>query len=240
VIGQPDMLAGAARSPSAGLDTPLGLAYGGGRLVVVDAGHHRVLIWNGIPTSDGQPADLVLGQADVDSAEPNRGGRVAGDTLSDPRSAWTDGQRLVVADRGNHRVLIWTTFPTENGQPADVVVGQPALVASEPSVGARGLMSPSDVHSNGEQLFVADAGNHRILIWASIPEVDFAPATSLIGQSDFDHAAPNDNDQDGLEDPQPSARTLKSKAGVLTVRVHGTTLFVGDAGNHRLLVFRSN
>ena len=45
-------------------------------------------------------------------------------------------------------------------------------------------------------------------------------------------------DQDGQENPESSARTLKSKGSVLTVRISGRTIFVGDPGNHRLLVFR--
>ena len=32
---------------------------------------------------------------------------------------------IAVADTDNNRVLIWSTIPTSNGVPADVVVGQP-------------------------------------------------------------------------------------------------------------------
>ena len=52
---------------------------------------------------------------------------------STPENAWfynatavaSDGIRLAVADTDNNRVLIWTTIPTSNNQPPNLVVGQP-------------------------------------------------------------------------------------------------------------------
>ena len=37
------------------------------------------------------------------------------DHMYAPRGVWTDGTRVVVADSGNHRVLIWHTFPDRDG-----------------------------------------------------------------------------------------------------------------------------
>ena len=36
----------------------------GGKLIVADSNNNRVLIWNSIPTTNGAPADVVLGQGD--------------------------------------------------------------------------------------------------------------------------------------------------------------------------------
>ena len=36
-----------------------------------------------------------------------------------PRGVWLDGTRLVVADSGNHRILIWHRMPEHDGAPAD-------------------------------------------------------------------------------------------------------------------------
>ncbi|MDA1194513.1 MAG: hypothetical protein O2894_04955 [Planctomycetota bacterium] len=237
-IGQADLQSSVPAAGRSGLRQPTGLASGGGRLVVVDRGNHRVLVFLSSPTGHAAQADLVLGQAHFDGTSPNRGAEADAATLFAPTAAWTDGTRLVVADHGNHRVLMWHTFPTQNGAPADLVLGQVDFGTRVPSAGRVGLFLPSDVHSDGSRLLVADAGNHRILVWYLFPETSGALPDAVLGQADFDHRAPNDDDQDGLEDANPSARTFKSKAGILTVRFDGQTLFVGDAGNHRLLVFK--
>lgn len=237
-LGQPDLVSANPGASDWGLHHPTAIAYGGGRLVVTDRANHRVLVWHGLPTASGQAADLVLGQADFEGTLLNRGGPVDAGTMFDPYGVWTDGTRLAVADRANHRVLVWTTFPTRHGQPADLILGQPDGRTRIPGAGPRGLRYPCDVDGNAAQLFVADADNHRVLVWNGFPTATQAPAEGVLGQSDFHHVAPNDADQDGQEDVDSSAQTLKSKDGVLTLRLDGRTLFVGDSGNHRLLVFR--
>jgi hypothetical protein len=237
-LGQVDLFTAAPGQGASGLNGPTGLTVAAGRVIVTDRLNHRVLIWNRIPTVSGTPADLVLGQADFESVRLNRGGIIGPATLFDPYGVWSDGERLVVADRGNHRVLIWGRFPHVNGQPADLVLGQPDGVSREARAGSTGLDRPCGVYGVGERLFVADAGNHRVLLWDAFPQANGASADGVLGQSDFDHRAPNDTDQDGTEDTDSSARTLKGKNGVLTVGMASGTLFVGDAGNHRLLVFR--
>lgn len=42
-----------------------------------------------------------------------------------PRGVFLGDEHLVVADSGNHRVLIWHGIPADDEQPADVVLGQP-------------------------------------------------------------------------------------------------------------------
>ncbi len=237
-LGQTNLFSATPGDGARGLYGPTGLAVAAGRVIVTDRLNHRVLIWNQVPTQSSTPADLVLGQADFESVRFNRGASVGPDTLFDPYGVWSDGERLVEAERGNHRVLIWSHFPEVNGQPADLVLGQPDGFSREARAGRSGLERPCSVCSAGPTLFVADAGNHRVLQWTSFPVVSAAPADRVLGQADFDHRAPNDADQDGVEDTDSSARTLKGKNGVLTVGITSGTLFVGDAGNHRLLVFR--
>ncbi len=89
-----------------------------------------------------------------------------------PRAAflWSDGRRLVVADAWNHRVLIWHDFPGRHGQEADVVVGQPDFNSNLPNVegigkapSAKTLNWPYGVFSDGQSLWIADTGNHRVV-----------------------------------------------------------------------------
>ena len=238
VLGQGDELQRAAGAGAAGLRAPLGMCVSGQRILVADSGNHRILVWNTHPSSDGMPADLVLGQVDFDTVAANRGLLPHAGTLQDPSAVWTDGERLVVADRGNNRVLVWLTFPQENGAPADVVLGQSDFRFIAGGAGAGGMRLPSDIATDGGRLLVADAGNNRILSWHVFPSQTGAPADGVLGQSDFDHTAPNDDNQDGVPDLLPSGRVFSSSGGgLLSVCRAGNKIFVGDPGNHRLLIY---
>lgn len=222
---------------------PRAVSVAGNRVIVTDQLNHRVLVFNGVPTTSGASADLVLGQADFTSGLANRGlATTAANGLSSPSGVWSDGTRLAVVDQGNSRVLIWTTFPTTNGQAADIVLGQPDLVSSAVTTGASGMRYPTDVDSNGTQLFVGDGGWNRVLVWNLFPTTNGAPADVVLGQGDFNHGWGNDDDQDSVPDAGPTARTLATDASSLhmRVRVSGPLLFVGDTKNHRVLVFDGN
>ena len=106
---------------AANLNHPMKVVSDGKRLIVSDTYNNRVLIWDRIPTQNYIPADLVIGQKDMIQNFPG----TAPDKLRWPTGVTTDGSKLAVADAYNNRVLIWTHFPTANGQPADIVIGQP-------------------------------------------------------------------------------------------------------------------
>ena len=55
-----------------------------------------------------------------------------------PRGVFVGEQHLVVADSGNHRVLIWHDMPCCDEQPADVVLGQPDGETEDHAAGGRG------------------------------------------------------------------------------------------------------
>ena len=77
VLGQPDFISNA---PNNGGITARSLAYvesvysDGTHLFAVDWQNNRVLIWNSIPTTNFQPADVVVGQPDMTSGQVNNGG----------------------------------------------------------------------------------------------------------------------------------------------------------------------
>ncbi|PKN44446.1 MAG: hypothetical protein CVU59_11625 [Deltaproteobacteria bacterium HGW-Deltaproteobacteria-17] len=236
------------------LNRPLGFTVTGGRLILADSENHRVLIWNQVPQGSGTEPDVVLGQAGFTNCEPNddeQDGQysmlASARTLRKPTDVWSDGTRLAVVDQGNHRVLIWTTFPTQSFAPADVILGQrdPRFNACNddnqdgdrdlrPS--ARTLCGPAMIEGDGDQLFVSDAGNHRVLVWSTFPTQSFAPADVVLGQSDFHHRTPNDDDQDGRADPTPSPRVLNDPGFLFLYR---SRLFVHDIMNQRLLAFEA-
>jgi len=170
--------------------SPVSVTSDGQRLYVTDLGYSRVLIWNSIPTRNAQPADVVIGQPDMTSGaannvtklcEPvgkdeegnNKYPQMCEATLDFPRFALSDGRRLFIADGGNDRVLVFNRIPTENGARADVVLGQIAGTINQASdsayelrrSSADSLRTPLSLAWDGENLFVSDPFNRRIMVF---------------------------------------------------------------------------
>jgi hypothetical protein len=228
VVGQADSISSAPACGRGGLNAPETVAMAGGKLVVADTGNSRVLIWSKIPTLSGTPPDLVLGQGSFNICSPNRGGVADANTFSRPAGVWSDGTRLVVADSNNNRVLIWNSIPTINGQPADLVLGQPDFFSSTANPGGVALPTtmnfPYDgVYFNNTQLFVADSQNNRVLVWNSFPTASGKAADLVLGQPDFATVATG-----------TSSAKMSAPGGIF---LYGKQLIVGDTGNNRYLIF---
>lgn len=238
-----------ASSPSEGcaadrLRSPAAAFIAGGKLLVADRGNNRVLVWNSVPTASGVAADLVLGQANLtscvsnDSTQTGSVGVRSAATLSSPTDVWTDGARVLIVDRDNNRVLVWSTFPTTSGAAADLVIGQTAFNLARDAASSSGLYQPGAVAFGGGKLFVADAGHNRVLGWTGIPTSNGAAADVVIGQGSFTLSAPNDDTQAGGDGgATPTARTLSFPTGVALAR---SALVVSDTLNQRVLVYRAH
>ncbi len=180
---------GSAQSP---LLAPRGVYLAAGKLFVADTAQNRLFIWNELPDVVNVDPDVVLGQRDIDSTGRNEKSSTNGSSLFYPSGIWSDGERLIVADAWNHRVLIWHSIPKKDGCPADVVVGQPDFLCSQPNVKgigcsptSRSLNWPYGVYSDGFHLWIADTGNRRVLFFESIPSENFIRADRVIGKPDF-------------------------------------------------------
>jgi hypothetical protein len=228
VVGQLTKTTAAPTCSPTGLSGPETAAMAGGKLVVTDTNNNRVLIWNSIPTTSGQAADLVLGQMDFTTCTPNRGLSADANTLNGPAGVWSDGTRLVVADSINNRVLIWNSIPTINDQPADLVLGQSNFT----SVAINQGITPSNVtmrhpydgvYFNNTQLFVADADNNRVLVWDSFPTSNDQPADKVLGQPDIATVTVGTSDM-----------KMSAPGGIF---LYGKQLIVGDTANSRYLIF---
>jgi DNA-binding beta-propeller fold protein YncE len=115
---------------------PTGLATDGKALLMTDRWNNRVLIWKSAPAKN-TPPDLVLGQPDFTQNHSGMGKHQLnwpGNVAITP-----DGKRIAVTDTSNDRILIWNSFPTKNGQPADLVLDLPQLSGGGgvPDYGAR-------------------------------------------------------------------------------------------------------
>ncbi len=252
VIGQPDFTNTDFKLTQTGLRLPTAVATDGRYLAVADTDNNRVLIWNTIPTTNGKPADVVIGQPDFTkngiSVPPNN------KTMRGPQSVWFQGARLFVADTQNHRVLIYNSIPTANGKEADVVLGQPdfntfvqpniaeAAVEAKPT----NLLNPVAVTSDGVRLFVTDLGHNRVLIWNTIPTSNGAPATLVVGQPDLTSSLSNNGSKvcasNGKDSRGADTFPLQCEATLSFPRYalsDGSRLFVADGGNDRVLVFKA-
>ena len=104
-------------------------------------------------------------------------------TLSFPRYALSDGTRLFIADGGNDRVLIFNQIPTQNGQPADLVLGQPDFITDISSADTSSLATPTSLAWDGNNLYVSDTYNQRIMVYTeaapNLPVTAVTNAASL-------------------------------------------------------------
>ena len=250
VLGQPDFVTNAALNPptASSLNSPWALDFDDqGNLYVSDTGNNRVLVFK--PTNVGddgfltfakdQQASMVIGQPNFTSdAAPNP---PTGASLDHPMGIVLDyDDNLVVADSDNNRVLIFQT-PLQTGMSAGKVLGQPRDVVGAPE-GTYGDFTanaapnpPTDTslnHPTGvaigaahNELYVADTGNNRVLIYTAQPAV--AVAVYVIGQPDFTSNTPNNG---GV-----SASSLDGPTG-LTIDA-GDRLLLADTGNNRVLEY---
>jgi len=194
VLGQPDFVTTTVNnSPTQNsLRNPQGVASDGVHLVVADTDDNRVLIWNSIPTTNNQNADVVVGQPNFTSnAVP--GNTPTSSSMRGPEGVWIQNGKLFVADTQNNRVLVYNHIPTTNGVAADVVLGAPNFTTyvnpdiSQQQTGATAstMLAPVSVTSDGTRLFVTDLGFNRVLIFNSIPTTNGAPADVALGQPDL-------------------------------------------------------
>ncbi len=277
VLGQEDFTSGLPQTSPTGMRGPQGVWLDGGRLFVADTQNSRVLIWNSIPTSNGQTPDVVVGQPDLNTRPEADLTQAVYESdekqLLDPVSVTVSNGRMFVADLGFNRILIYNAVPVQNHAAADVVVGQPDFVSSVPNNSEElcapigpldddGSRSENETPPSNEtlllqlppprqeidpdetryprrcastlnfprfalvvddMLFVADAGNDRILVYDPVPTTHGVAADLVIGQPNFVQLTESEG--------PGSIRSPTSLAS------DGENLFVADPFTRRILVF---
>ncbi|EDY21211.1 NHL repeat containing protein [Chthoniobacter flavus Ellin428] len=225
VIGKPDFVTTSSGVTSSLMSSCEGVVFtSDGKLIVCDYGNNRVLIWNTVPTSSGQAANVVIGQSDFVS----NGAGVAADKMAGPRGVLvTPSGQLIVTDYNNNRVLIFNSIPTTSGASADLVIGQGTLGTATFGSGADQMFSPVGcaLASDGK-LLIADSSNNRVLIFNSVPTANDASADLVIGQTAFGSGG--------------SGTTSSTFINPIGVALSPTgQLSVSDFGNNRVLIFNS-
>ena len=236
------------------LGAPTGIAYANGVLWVADANrlgalpdNNRVLEFSDVGTYPGPLQDptiigstcgvcrgvasMVLGQPDFISSDF----AVTPTGMRNPTGIATDGTVLAVADTDNNRILIWHSLPHANGQPPDVVIGQPDFThygtASPPN--ANSLRGPIGVWIAGGKLYVADTQDNRVLIYNKIPTTNGVAADVVIGQPNFTSFVQPDLT---ISNATPSASNMQDPISVTTDATH---MYVADLGQSRVLIYNT-
>ena len=221
------------------LNGPRAVAFAFEQLAIADTGNHRVLFGNRAVGAIPWNPSVVYGQRNrFDLAARNAGGEIGPDTLAEPKGVAFDATfspgRLLIADSGNHRVLIFlvsfpvSTMPTCVGQD-DCFKGEPNRGAA---VSANGLNDPQGLatfNTVGDPLrgyYVADTGNHRVLHFP-VPSLTNKPDLVYGQLDDFTTAVPSKGGvtRSSLRDPSAVA-----------VDVDGS-IYIADTGHHRVLHF---
>ncbi|MES1258729.1 MAG: NHL repeat-containing protein, partial [Acidobacteriota bacterium] len=234
-------------------NAPVDLASSGSELFVVDGQNNRVLVFGAGPSGVSGSASRVIGQLDFPYTAPNliegrefniqASGGANGSAVLDQSST---PAHLYVADSQNNRILGFKDFTSlQNGQKADIVIGQPDLfrsVVNYPSgdptqPNEKGLRSPTSlaVDSAGN-LYVADTGNSRILRFPAPFASGFKALESadlVIGQANFNVIVTDPTDRTMSA---PISLALTADAANAAVSGSGY-LIAADAAHSRVLFF---
>lgn len=249
VLGQPDFTTSESHIAADSMFSPENMTVMQGRLAITDTDLNRVTLYDGIPTSGDALPQLVIGQESLDTFH----GACDQSSLIHPHAhLLLDDGRVIVADAGNNRVLVWNETPTENNAPADMVLGQVDFGNCSYRFDYN-FRHPAALWSDGTRLIVVDSEKHRVLIWNTFPTEGLQVPDVILGQSAIGHDVPNDDDQDGVPDGEwesteradgvsqwvkngdATARTLSYPRGV-DVDAEGH-LYVADMDNHRVLIW---
>ena len=192
VLGQPDFvtrLTGVTNASSLSTSTSVVVDPMSRKVFVGDEDGDRVLRYSSVSAlMNGASAEAVFGQA-----------RFSGETFNDPTAelgmADPDGLfldrkgRLWVADASNNRVLMFEAAVFRGTQPfPDVVLGQNSSTTTASGTTATTMNNPKGVWLDAsDRLWVADAGNNRVLRFDAISTKSAAGATAngVLGQVNF-------------------------------------------------------
>src|ERR1022692_3106943 len=174
---EPDISQQTTTATSSNLLNPVSVTSDGVRLYVTDLGYNRVLIWKSIPTTNGAPADVEIGQPDMVSSVSN--------------NAYTGTAATSSTDTTDKEVPLLCTV--SNGTD---LAGNPTY----PNGCNSTVSFPRFTLAGGGHLFVADGGNDRVLVFDKIPTANAAAADYILGQIGGE-VDPATNDANSLETP---------------------------------------
>ncbi|MCX6595645.1 MAG: hypothetical protein NTV70_04690 [Acidobacteria bacterium] len=267
VLGQADFVTRAAlgvtaanRSVKTGMNAPSGIATDlNGRIYVTDS-LARVVVY-AAGSASGAPATRIMGVVSTAAGQPAPPttlvnnisiGITSTGAISSAEGIAVSGGNVYVVDTSNHRILRFSPFeqwPAEGTQfspTATSVFGQTEFSASRPDGGqpeASGLTFNSPIglvlNATGDELFVADSSNNRVLrigggpsfrnplqVWGQLA-FNYDGVNLIEGREFFFHA--------GFSAISGVNAQFSTGAGLA---FDGNRLYVADPLNNRVLGFR--
>ena len=173
----------------------------------------------------GESARYVMGQTGFDldvQATTSTGLTQPFEAIVDPATG-----KVFVCDGNNNRILRYpSTAAMTNGAAAEAVLGQANFTANGSGLTATTLNLPSGIAIDASgNLWVADFSNNRVLRYANAATIaSGAAASGVLGQPNFTTA----------NITSASSALMNEPLGVFCA---GTTLFVSDMNNNRVLRF---
>ena len=262
VLGQTDFTSnsvpsGTTRQTKNALAQPSALGFDAvGRLFIADDGA-RVLVF--VPGFfSGMSAARIMGVVVPNAQQPNPPA-VGASTLGAQGKPATGivfvGNTPFVVDGANNRILKydsydkWLPEAAAFSPAATAVIGQRDFSSSkanqgQPDASGSTLNSPAGAAFFGNDLYVADSGNNRVLDFPQQGTAIFSAAAHVLGQIDFPYFAPNLIE--GREffffagNVNENGITVAYPGGAVAVDTNSNPprLYVSDPGNNRILGFK--
>jgi hypothetical protein len=161
-------------------------------LFISDSGNHRVLYWKEVPTENGQPADMVLGQSSLTEGVVNRGGDEASHcTLDDPYGLLLIDEE---EEEEGFREIPMADDDDDDNEETALVEGEGESEEEEPK-------EPQPKF----RLFICDRGNSRIVVWNELPypkEEEVEEEFEELRVDDENSLIGEEEDEDDLEEEE--------------------------------------
>jgi hypothetical protein len=224
VIGQPDFLTNTPATTANGLKNPYAAYCMANKLFVVEQGNNRILVFDPIPTATNPAASYVIGQPNMVTGTSG----CTAITLNSPYEILRHGDTFFIADGGNQRVLEFDTIPATTGAIPTAVLGQVDFISclqnkGNPTPSDSSLAFPNALAAKGNLLAVSDHTNNRTMFF-DLPITTDQSASKQIGQPDFVTAT---------NVTPPTAGSVTTTKGLIFDQQY---IWIGDGGNHRLVV----
>lgn len=242
VLGQPDFISYKPNSPALSeksLHSPYDIILIDSRYIIADTGNNRIVSWNIDMNTQEYSFDYILGQPASDKNKDITLYSIDCDMLFRPKSIALH----YISDFYNHRVINYGDYSQnklDDWKPY-LIFGQDDLRDSREwnkgGVSASSLAFPRGIARNGDNLYVADFDNHRILIYTEISKNvnsgkgrEMMEADFVLGQGgDFTTREENKGGVSAGSLFFPTDVAVDSSGNV----------YVADMGNHRVLRFNN-